>query len=792
MLKSLIHEMHRRSLWQVLVIYLGASWLVLQAVDTLAGALSLPEWAPPLALFLLIVGFPIVLATAFVQEGMGGQGAAKPPDAAGKEATAAAEESTSEAPAEHARVAEPAASVTTSQDRAVDIATHHKLLTWRNALIGALAALALLGALTIGYMVMRTMGIGPAATLVARGVLEERATIILAEFDSRTGDSLLAGAATEAFRIDLSQSDAVRVAEPSSIADALRRMERSPHEVLDYDLASEIAQREGFAAIVDGDINSAGGTYLLATRLTAADTGEELAAFRETAKDSSQIVPALDRLSKKLRERIGDSYKSLRSDEPLEGVTTGNLEALRKYSQAVRALEVGGNPQRAITLLEEAVRLDPEFAMAWRKLGVQLGNQGDSRKRQVEALSMAFEHRDRLTERERYLTMGSYYTTVTGETDKAISAYQNILDTNPDDTWALNNLGILYSRLRDFERSLQLYNRATAADSGTSFHQQNTISALIALGRLDEAERERQVFASRFPTNPTNYFLEANLAAVRRDFGESEAVYRRAVEGSRGIPTLQAGAEFGLYGILTTQGRLAEAGEHLERATALQEGRGVPAARLNAEIGEAFVDLTVRRDTATARSRVAAALQADPLSSISPLERPYFQLAGAYALAGEPARARELWDEYQQAVPPELRGDDEVQRHAVPGLIAYAEGRYDEAVDEFRRADVGECLTCVLYALGQAFERAGQPDSALATYERYLDATNVVQPFTDPGSLAAILERLGEMYDERENWEKAAEYYARFVELWQDADPELRPRVEAAQTRLDEIFAQRG
>ena len=796
MLKKLIHEMHRRSLWQVLVIYLGASWLVLQAVDTLAGALSLPEWAPPLALFLLIVGFPIVLATAFVQEGLGGQGRASAAGAtsavaSAEDAPADAVEAGPEGLAGSAGAGDTAPAEPRFQDRSA-VGRHHKLFTWRNALFGGVGALALLGVLTIGYMTSRTLGIGPAATLVARGVLEERATIILAEFDSRTGDSLLARAATEAFRIDLSQSDAVRVAQPAFIADVLRRMERDPDEELDYALAREIAQREGFAAIVDGDINSAGGTYLLATRLTSPDTGEEYAAFRETAKDSSKIVPALDRLSKRLRERIGDSYKTLRSDEPLEQVTTGNLAALRKYSQAVRALDVGGNPQRAVTLLEEAVTLDPQFAMAWRKLGVQLGNQGESRERQVEALSMAFEYRDRLTERERYLTMGSYHTTVTGENDKAITAYQNMLDLNPDDTWALNNLGILYGDLRDFERSLQLYNRATAVDSSSSLHQQNAISALISLGRLEEAEQERQAFASRFPTNPTNFFLEGNLAAVRRDFGEAEAVYRRAVEATRGIPPLQAGAEFGLYGLLTTQGRLAEAGEHLASATALQEGRGVPAARLNAEIGEAFTDIAVRRDTAAARSRLEEVLQDQPLSEIPALERPYFQLAAVYALNGDPGRARELWDEYQQVVSPEVRGDDEVQRHAVPGLIAYAEGRYDEAVEELKRADAGQCLTCVLYGLGRAYEGAGQPDSALATYESYLDATSIAQAFTDPGSLAAILERLGEMYDERGEWEKAAEYYARFVELWQDADPELQPRVEAAQKRLDEIFAERG
>ena len=76
--KNLIHEIHRRSLWQVLGIYVVGSWLVLQVVDTLAGALSLPDWAPPFALFLLIIGLPIVLATAFIQEGSRSQRGSAP------------------------------------------------------------------------------------------------------------------------------------------------------------------------------------------------------------------------------------------------------------------------------------------------------------------------------------------------------------------------------------------------------------------------------------------------------------------------------------------------------------------------------------------------------------------------------------------------------------------------------------------------------------------------------------------------------------------------------------------
>lgn len=787
MLKRLIHEMHRRSLWQVLVIYLGASWLVLQAVDTLAGALSLPDWAPPLALFLLIVGFPIVLATAFVQEGIGGEaaqtGSGPEPDLAGEAATplaAAAEDGEPRQAAAPRPAAEP------------DKGAHHRIFTWRNALLGGGAALALLGALTVGYMTSRTIGIGPAATLVARGVLEDRATIILAEFDSRTGDTLLARAATEAFRIDLSQSDAVRVAEPAFIARTLRRMERGPDAEVDYDLAREIAQREGIGAIVDGDINSAGGTFMLAARLTTPETGVELAAFRETAKDSSEIVPAIDKLSKKLRERIGDSYRSLRADEPLEQVTTANLEALRKYSQAVGAIESRSDVSRGIALLEEAIALDPEFAMAYRKLGVELNNQGQSRERAVEALGMAFEYRDRLTERERYLTMATYYSQVSGDRNRAIAAYQNLLDIDPDDTWALNNLAGIYMSVREFERAQSLFDRAIRADSSSALHYQNGIIALLGQGKYPAAESLLALQNKRFPENPINRSFSAFVDAAQWNYDEAESELRAMIEETRAMPLFASQARLGLASLLTARGRLAEAESYRSEASAQNEERGVPGAALGGSLGEAFVDLLLRGDTAAAVVKVDSALASHPLAGLSPLDRPYFQLALFYAIAGDPTRARQLWREYESEVDPELRGDNESFRHAVAGAIALAEGNEKEAVDEFRRSDVGGCVTCTLYPLARAYEAAGQPDSAISVYEQSLTRADPFRLFVDQGSGGLTLERLGQLYDERGDRERAAEYYARFVELWEGADPELQPRVQAAQQRLEEIFAERG
>ncbi|MEE8176278.1 MAG: hypothetical protein V3T97_06670, partial [Gemmatimonadota bacterium] len=334
-LKNLINEAHRRSLWQVLGIYLVASWLAFQVVQTLTEGLGLPDWVPPFALVLLLIGFPIVLATAFVQEA----GPTQSTEAAA-ESTERAAPSTESTPSFEASTAQAGGA-------------HHRLFTWRNAILGGVAAFALLGVVTAGYMAMRTFGIGPAGTLVARGLIDERAPILLAEFKS--GDSLLARAATEAFRVDLSQSIVVRLVEPGFVTEALTRMARPSTDRLDVDLASELAVREGIQAVIAGEIVRAGGGYVLSARLIAPGDRAVLVSHRETASDSTQIIPAIDELSKRLRERIGESLVSIRANPPLEQVTTANLEALRKYSQAVEAIEVEGDPDRGIALLEEAV-----------------------------------------------------------------------------------------------------------------------------------------------------------------------------------------------------------------------------------------------------------------------------------------------------------------------------------------------------------------------------------------------------------------------------------------------------
>ena len=256
---------------------------------------------------------------------------------------------------------------------------------------------------------MRVLGIGSVGTLQAKGLLKEKQPILLAEFENRSPDSTLGPTLTEAFRVDLSQSQTVKLVDAQAVSDALQAYAASRRRsVLTPALAREVAEREGVPAIVVGQIDPVGKSYVVSAKVLSAQNGAVLTAVRETAASDAELIPALDRLSRALRERIGESLVSIRADEPLEHVTTGSLDALKKYTQAVRLFDAG-QEEAALPLLQEATAIDTAFAMAWRKLAAVLGNIGASNAKQMDATTRAYRHRDRLPELERQATIAYYY-----------------------------------------------------------------------------------------------------------------------------------------------------------------------------------------------------------------------------------------------------------------------------------------------------------------------------------------------------------------------------------------------
>src|SRR2546430_2349906 len=448
----------------------------------------------------------------------------------------------------------------------------------------------------------------------ALGVLAQRDRLVLADFENRTADSTLGPSLTEALRVDLAQSGAIRLLDAAAVGQALGRMGRQPGGPLDLALARELAQREGAKAVVHGQIDPLGRGYVVSAELVSAADGAALVSVRENAQDDGAIIAAVDRLSHRLRERIGESLKTIRASDPLEQVTTRSLEALRKYSQGVRASDAV-DMARAAALLEEAIALDTTFAMANRKLAVVLSNAGGAQSRIAAAATQAFRHRDRLTPFERDLAEAYYYTSVEYDPAKTEAAYRAALEQQPENGVALNNLALLFNERRRFAEAESLTTLGlTVAPTQWALYI-NAMQAQIARGKFDDAARTAALLGRRAPGNPMNRFVRAFLTLARREYDSAE-VETQGLAQSAQDPTWHAGAVEALAALNLVRGKLAVGEAQLRQAMALDEQRGVPGKYLEDAIGLAIIDVHYHKAPDAARREGEEALRHHPLASI--------------------------------------------------------------------------------------------------------------------------------------------------------------------------------
>ena len=743
-MSGLTERLKSNTALRVLAVYLGASWVVLQVVDVVKQNMGLPDWVFPFALILLVIGLPIMLTTAVLQ--------ARPARQDGE-------------------VTESSPSTSTGD------LTPRRFFTWRNALLGGVAALVLLAGVTTGFMFMRNQGIGPVGSLVAKGVLEERSRIVLAEFDSE--DPVLGRTVTESFRADLTQSTILHLVEPDSIADALSRMGREPDEILTEATAREVALRDGIPAVVGGEVAPLGEGYVLTARLVSSADGAVLASARASARDQNALLDAIDEASSKLREQIGESYSSLRETPSLAHVTTGSLSALKKYTQAQDVRHKEGNLDAAIGLLEEAIAIDSTFALAHRDLATVLGNQRRNWDRRVQALESAYRHRDRLTERERYLVEASYSQDVLDDRTRTIQVYEAMLRLDPADAQALNNIGFNYWQEGDFARAGEYYRRARETDPSESMYAANVGAAWANQGELAKADSAYAVLDEM----PRNAVYEVWRALFEYERGDEETA-RVKFEALAEEYASQTGT-------VSWVNRLLRNLEVLHGRLRAAEARS-----------DGISDLTrvdwllfVVRDTLAALSALDQVLDGESMTEFEQrpvLNRPWIGLAGLAARAGNPELARELIARRDSEMSPRYVEIARRYEHDLAAWIALAEGDADRALVELRQQPADGCPRCLPAQFAHLFEAAGQADSAIARYEQYLATPSNFALGLDVRVRPSAHESLGRLYDEKGDLDNAALHYAQFVDLWEDADPALQPRVEAARARLQEIVRERG
>ncbi len=731
---------------------------ILATVYVLVMRLGLPNWVFGCAVGLLVIGLPVVLVTGHQ---------------------------------ERRRALARAAGARTEER----VAAVRRVFTWPRVLLGGAIAFGALGAAAAGYMAMRVLGIGPVGTLVASGVLEERERLVLAQFANTTSDTTLAGTVTELFHIDLTQSPTVSVLEASQVGAVLRRMNRDPNQELTPALATEVAEREGIKAVLAGEIRPLGSGYVVSARLVAVATGDVLWAGREAAGGADGIIESVDRLSASLRKRVGESLRSVRSDPPLDRVTTRSTVALRKLVEGTRASELG-DADRAIALLEEAIVEDSGFAMAWRKLAVVLNNAGRDAHRAESAFAMALRLGDRLTERERYLTQGTYFQLAANDIPAAIGAYRSVLARYPDDQIALNNLAVIYDNLGRAEEAAELRLRSVALGHAPAATYQNAVISLYELGKRDSALRILDLYAEEYPDHPMMLACRAAFASAAGLYDSAQATLEHMRSMQRGNPQMEMVASFGLANLATVRGRIGEGTRQRQIARARAEEAGLQWTRDQPRdfwLGgiEARNILQYANDPDSAVRLMNAALAALPDDSLDPENRQYLTSAVFFARAGRSERARQYLMAYQAEVDVEAREREAARWHA-GGEVALAEGRHALAVQqyhEFRRASPG-CVLCGLLELAEAFDRAGEPDSAVAYYEQYLEAPALFRLERDSNGRWRALRGLGELHEALGHRDAAVGYYSQLIDLWRDADPMLQPLVAEARKAVARLTAE--
>jgi tetratricopeptide (TPR) repeat protein len=579
----------------------------------------------------------------------------------------------------------------------------------------------------------------------------------------------------------------------AQLNEVVQRMQLPRGSRITFEVAKDAATREGLKAVLAGDISQLGSGYILSARLVATSSGDVLWAGRENAT-ADNLAAAIDRLSATLRERIGESLRSIRGDPPLEQMTTSSTEALRLMVQAERAND-RGDRDGAIGLLERAIAQDSNFAMAHRRLGVMLRNVGRDSARAFAAFRRAFELRDRLSTRERYLTEATYHSTVSRDTAQSIAAYRAVLDRYPDDRVAGNNLGLLYRQMGNNAEALKTYRAAIRYGNASSTTFINAMNVVAELEPVDSAMRLVDAFIASYPDNPDAIRLRSQVLMRAELLDSARVVLEQQRATTRGNDRVQTNVLFSLGQIAGAQGRVRDL-EALFREARTLEARAFPQNVPPGVSANEFVEsemLQLRSDIAlgTYSDTATAVRLLNESYRIVPVERRarsipslYLNAARLYALVQRPNEAQRLWRQWEAAVKDSVRANPDAGALSVRADIARSERRYDDALRDARasREKTPTCVGCQLGLIARIHQEAGRADSAIVYFERVVDL-----PGLGIRGGGELYERLAQLYERVGDKANAIRYYTKVAERWANADAVLQPRVKAARDRISAL-----
>ena len=493
-------------------------------------------------------------------------------------------------------------------------------------------------------------------------------SVLIADFDNRANDPVFTGSLEQALNIAVEGASFITSYSRSTALTLVQQLKLGSS--LDEPTARLLAEREGIKVILTGAIEARSPGYLLTVRAVDVANGNELARTEEVVPNKGAVLNGTQSAASKLRDALGDTTpESVRRQEQ-ETVTTTSLEALQKYSMA-QDLSSDGKHEESFRFYEEATTLDPGFGRAYSGWATALYNTGspdEARKQWEKALPLM----ERMTEREKYRTLGTWFLGAGGDYEKAIENYEKLVAAYPADRVGQANLGLAYFQTLDFanamahaRKALELYPRNTRT-------RQNLALYAMYAGDLKTAETEAR---SVLEQNKAVYKAYLPLAAVAFTAADFEGM-KKAYEGMGGSSGAGASnAAYGLADLAMYRGQWSEAQQILETGIAADLKTKAPLAQAAKLAALAEVHLTLGRVPQAIRSaQDALALNREDSTLVS---------AGMVLIrAGRRSEAQAIASELGQKFGRRSRAYGAI----IDGELARAAGRHVDARDAFDTA----------------------------------------------------------------------------------------------------------
>ena len=604
--------------------------------------------------------------------------------------------------------------------------------------------------------------------------LTNKDTIVLSDFENRTGDPIFDDALRQGLSVQLQQSPFLALISENRVNQTLKLMGRAPGEKLTPEIAREVCQRTGSKAFLGGSIASLGSQYVIGLKAINCNSGDELAQVQKQAAGKEAVLKTLDSATIRLRSELGESSGSVQKyAAPLPDVTTPSLEALKAFSIGNKVAHTQGEAA-ALPFYKRALEIDPNFALAYTRLAIAYMNLGEVG-RAAEYVGKAYELRAKVSEWERYAIETFYYLSVTGELEKAITPLELWQQNYPRDYGPLLNLAEIFAIFGNYDKALEESRTALRVESKNLAAVQSLGGAYAALNRLDEAGATYRQAEGQGASD----LLLANLYALAFLKGDS-AQMAQVLSAATGKPGIEDAMLASQGRTEAWNGRLKNARELTRRAmdSAERNDTKETAALYQAESALREVEMG---DRERAREDANAALKLAPNRDVRVMA------ALALARASDTAGAEKQTDELEKTFPL----DTLVLRYWLPTIqAAVALDRKDanQAVELLKGTSQMELGTpgnvsvsmCPVYVRGEAYLALHDGKHAAAEFQKFIDHPGVVSNFAW-GALGrlkqarayALVAKSKQGDDAEAARSQARSAYLDFLTLWRDADPEV-------------------